>query len=785
MTKLRVGVLMGGKSLEREVSFNSGRTVCDHLDTLRYTIIPIFQTTANQLFILPWHFLHRGKISDFIHRLPDEAERITWDTVKERVDFMYIAMHGRFAEDGTMQGILEVLGVPYVGSKILGSALSMDKIMQKKFLQHAQIATPADIVLTPEQVNPTRSFDKLRMNKITIHGEPVEPPIEANGKNNLPEHIQEILAALQEKNIPLPCIVKPYKEGSSLGVSVVHHEHELEAAIKKACFIDPDRPQSVLVEEKITGMEFTCITITDYKTGHPLALPPTEIVTDSNTYIFDYEKKYMPGKATEFTPARCSQETLDAIKATCIATMKALGLTNMARIDGFVKDDGTIVIIDPNSFSGAAPSSFLFREAAYHQMSHTQIINHLIETELESYGMLQSIIEQEKKEALAMNTQKIKVGILMGGPSNEREISLESGRNITYKLSPHKYEPIPLFVTETMELFALTQQQLVLNSTKEIAHSLDPATKIAWHDLATRVDSIFIALHGGPGENGAVQGALEMLDIPYNGSSVLASALCMDKFKTTEFLRAQGFDVPRSGLVAKEFWHAHKHAIIEDLVAKLGLPLIVKPHDDGCSVMVQKIKQSADLAAAIEIIFSSGKDHALVEECVTGMELTVGVIGNEHPRALPPSQAVCASDILSIEEKFLPGAGENQTPAPLPAATLALVQKTMEAVFTSIGCKGYARIDCFYQNEQQSPTGKERVVILEINTLPGMTPATCIFHQAAEVGIKPMDFIDLIITLGMKEHGKQIVSSVRLDGARSANGEVLLDSGKPLDSMRP
>ncbi|HJZ23618.1 MAG TPA: hypothetical protein VJ201_04130, partial [Candidatus Babeliales bacterium] len=142
------------------------------------------------------------------------------------------------------------------------------------------------------------------------------------------------------------------------------------------------------------------------------------------------------------------------------------------------------------------------------------------------------------------------------------------------------------------------------------------------------------------------------------------------------------------------------------------------------------------------------------EELITGMELTVGVIGNDNPHALTPSQAVATDGILSITEKFLPGAGENQTPAPLPDHVLHLVQKIMEEVYVSLQCRGYARIDCFYQTAEQSPTGSERVVILEINTLPGMTPATCIFHQAAEEGMKPMEFIDKIIQLGMQEHGK-------------------------------
>ena len=142
MTKLRVGVLMGGKSIEKEVSFNSGRTICDHLDTMRYEIIPLFQTATNELYILPWHFLHRGKITDFFHRLSTQAEKIKWDDLKERVDFIYIATHGRYAEDGTLQGFLEVLGIPYFGSKVFGSALGMDKIMQKEFLQMQGIACP-------------------------------------------------------------------------------------------------------------------------------------------------------------------------------------------------------------------------------------------------------------------------------------------------------------------------------------------------------------------------------------------------------------------------------------------------------------------------------------------------------------------------------------------------------------------------------------------------------------------------------------------------------------------
>lgn len=727
MHKLRVGVLMGGMSIEKEVSFNSGRTVCDHLDTARYSIIPLFQRTDGALFILPWHFLHRGKISDFAHRLEKEAEQLLWDDLKDRIDFIYIATHGRYAEDGTLQGMLEVLKIPYLGSCVFASALRMDKAVHKKVLESAGIQVPRGIILSAAEI---------------IH----------LGENN--RALEQQISAAQ---LNYPLIVKPHHEGSSLGISIVKDASQLSSAIQLATRVNPRKLQAVLIEEKIQGMEFTCIILTDYKTGTLIPLPPTEVVTPEHIQFFDYEQKYMPGKAVEFTPARCTPAEQKLIQETCMQVMRIMGMKTMARIDGFLTPEKQVIIIDPNTLSGMAPTSFLFRAGAQLNMNHTMVINHLIETELHNYGMLAALEAEEKKEAIAMNIRKIRVAILMGGNSNEKEISLESGRNVTYKLSPHTYEALPIFVTDTMELFHINNELLVRNSTREIQELVDPKTKLKWHDLATIADFVFNALHGGEGENGSVQGALEMLGIAYNGSGVLASALCMDKYKTNQFLAQHGFDIPQALLIARHEWQQNQEAVIEKIIKQLPLPLIIKPHDDGCSVMVQKIKKPEQIHNALKILFDAGKTHALVEECIQGMELTVGVIGNEQPRALPPSQAVSTGDILSIEEKFLPGAGENQTPAPLPLTALSFVQKTMEQAYKAIGCKGYTRIDCFYQTAAQSPAGNERVIFIEFNTLPGLTPATCIFHQAAEVGIKPMDFIDLIIKFGFEEHGNKIM----------------------------
>ncbi|MGZ6250516.1 MAG: D-alanine--D-alanine ligase family protein [Candidatus Chromulinivorax sp.] len=723
---IRVGVFMGGLSIEREVSFNSGRTICDHLDAQLFTVVPIFQTQEGLLYILPWTFLYRGKIADFYDRLEEQAQKISWDELKNHIDFVYIAVHGRYGEDGCLQAMLEMLKIPYLGSKVFASGLGMNKRMHNLHLKARGIAVPQGFALSVDQI---KNYDENQIENF-----------------------------MHQANISFPCIVKPNNEGSSFGVFVVNELKELQNAVEKSCFMLSSHGQQVLVEEKIKGMEFTCIVITDNKTGRLIALPPTEILVPDEQAIFNYEQKYMPGAGHERTPARCSADAIEKIQSTAIATMQALGFTNLARIDGFLTQEGNVVVIDSNPLSGMAPASFLFRQAAEINMSHTQLINHLIKTDLKWYGM--DIQEKEEQKILQ---KRLRVGVLFGGPSNEREISLESGRNVVYKLSPEKYEAIPLFMSQDQKMYILDQRLLVGYSTAEIMQMLTVSNQlesrlVGWSDLPKLVDFMFIALHGSPGEDGKVQGALEMLGIAYNGSGVLTSALCMDKFKTTQFLHEQGFDTPKSLLLSYDQWIAQDEKL-DHFLQEIGYPCIVKPHDDGCSVMVASPKNKQELQAALQEIFIE-KKFALVEERIAGMELTVGVLGNDNPKALMPSQTVVKGDLLSLEEKFLPGAGENQTPALLPADDITFVRKKIVEVYTAIGCRGYARIDCFFQTAEQSFTGKRRLVILEINSLPGLTPATCIFHQAAEDGIAPMEFIDKIIQLGLQEHVKDTIVSV-------------------------
>ena len=716
--KLKVGVLMGGRSIEREVSFNSGRTICDHLDTQRFDIIPIFQKDNGQLYLLPWHFLHRGKITDFYDRLDLEAKKIDWDDLKLLIDFVYLALHGRWGEDGTVQGFLDILNIPYLGAKSFGSALIMDKIAQKNVLKSNGIDVANDLIIKPYELN------------------------------NL--NLDKILKQLDKNKISFPLVVKPAQEGSSFGITVVKKKSQLLQALKNAGTCTPGVLQDVLIEEKLVGMEFVSVCLQKEDDGW-FAVSVTEVITEQGSSFYDYEQKYMPGRATKVTPARCSQKDYKKITDICLKVTKLLNFSAISRIDGFLSKDGIVYIIDPNSLTGMSPSSFLFNQAAEIGMNHTQLINYLIDTELRNYGINQI---EKKSNMKKENKNKIRVVVLLGGETNERETSLESGRNICYKLSPHKYDVIPVFVNDKKELYKLTTRLLVQNSTREIVHNVTDDLKIKWSDLPDICDFVFIGLHGGIGEGGQVQGALEMLGLPYNGSGVLASGLCMDKYLTARFLKQKGFNVPNSILLGKE---AIKKEDLLEKIKDFNFPLILKPHDDGCSFFVEKVNNKDEFLDKLKNYFkNSDKDIALVEEFISGVELTCGVLGNYKPTALPPSQVIAAHDILSIQEKFLPGAGQNLTPAPLPKDAIKFIQNVIEKSYQALNCKGYARIDCFYQDAKHSPTKKQRLILLEVNTLPGMTPATCIFHQAAEIGMRPMEFVDEIVELGLELHKKNV-----------------------------
>jgi D-alanine-D-alanine ligase len=306
--------------------------------------------------------------------------------------------------------------------------------------------------------------------------------------------------------------------------------------------------------------------------------------------------------------------------------------------------------------------------------------------------------------------------------------------------------------------------------------------KISYEKLPELCSAVFIALHGRPGEDGAVQKHLEEVGLPYNGSGIESSQITINKFETNRILREKGFLVADSALITRESWTEKETTVL----GNLSFPLIAKPADEGCSSAVVKLKNESMLRAYADLTFRASveknpelcailnidvkdefpqKDYFLLEDFIDRegalhfLEITGGMLtkydvsGEQTYQIFEASEALAEGEILSLAEKFLAGEGQNITPAryainPKDAAAIsAQVKAVFEAVARTLNVQGYCRIDAFVRIFEQS---KVDVIIIEINSLPGMTPATCIYHQAAMEGMKPYEFIDSILTFGMQ-----------------------------------
>ncbi|MCX7982268.1 MAG: D-alanine--D-alanine ligase [Syntrophales bacterium] len=341
MSKLRVGIILGGMSSEKEVSLNSGRNVYDNLDPELYEGVPIFMDASGALWIIPWSLISQNTTIDISEHLPTKAKRISYEDLTELIDFAFISLHGKYGDDGCIQGLLEILDIPYTGPGVLASALGMDKHVQQLILRSFGLDVPKSEI---------------------VH--------EKEWKKNQ----EEIKRSLIEK-FSFPFFVKPIREGSSVGVGKVKMEGEIEEKINAALKWDT----AVLVEEFLEGIEFSCIILEE--DDEVFALGLTEIHPQSEYYTYD--DKYMPGRCRKFTPPKnIPPEMVEKIKKEAIAAFKALGFRSYGRIDGFYLSDGRICITDPNSSSGMAPSSFFFEQAACAGMLPSMIISRLIQNAL-------------------------------------------------------------------------------------------------------------------------------------------------------------------------------------------------------------------------------------------------------------------------------------------------------------------------------------------------------------------------------------------------------------------
>jgi D-alanine-D-alanine ligase len=307
---------------------------------------------------------------------------------------------------------------------------------------------------------------------------------------------------------------------------------------------------------------------------------------------------------------------------------------------------------------------------------------------------------------------KLRLALLSGGTSSERDVSLKGGNQVFDALNKDKYE-----VTR-----------------------YDPATDLANLVVdASKLDAAFLVLHGPFGEDGTVQGFLDLLNVPYQGSGVLGSALAMDKWVSKRLYREAGLDVPPFEIVARG------ESIENDKVSKnVGYPLVVKPRFGGSSIGTSIVAAPEGLGDALEQAFVYDT-HVMLEAFIEGPEVTGGVLGNDTLELLPIVEIVPGSDyaFFDYEAKYKAGATSEICPARISDSLSERAQAIAKTAHEALCCRGYSRTDMIIRNDM--------IYVLETNTIPGMTPVS-LFPLAAEAGGYTFEkLLDKLIALALED----------------------------------
>lgn len=302
-----------------------------------------------------------------------------------------------------------------------------------------------------------------------------------------------------------------------------------------------------------------------------------------------------------------------------------------------------------------------------------------------------------------------KIAVVMGGPSAERAVSLNTGAAILLALQEKGYNAVGI--------------------------DLEPARFVEQLTEAG-IEVVFNAVHGKYGEDGVLQGALELLGIPYTGSGVLSSAMAMDKGITKRIFLSANIPTPRSHLFTKV---DRKRDLMAEIRADFNIPVVVKSAAQGSSIGVVIVEKSDDLPEAIDQAFKYS-ETILVEEFIKGRELTVAIWGADEPEALPIIEIVPHSGRYDYQSKYTKGATEYIVPARLDDDTISIVQKVAVEAFNKLECRGIARVDIMLDKDNNP-------YVLEVNTIPGMTATSLVPKAAAAVGITFADLCERLLCM--------------------------------------
>lgn len=341
--------------------------------------------------------------------------------------------------------------------------------------------------------------------------------------------------------------------------------------------------------------------------------------------------------------------------------------------------------------------------------------------------------------------RKLRVAILFGGKSAEHEVSIQSARNVYNALDRKKYTPVLIGIDHAGRWQLGHRAQLLLGAlpnteTKSLA--ITPGGQIS---SLGQIDVAFPVLHGPFGEDGTVQGLFKLANIPFVGADVLGSTLGMDKDVQKRLLKQAGMPIAK-------FLVLHRHErwrwTFNRVRRTLGLPFFIKPANLGSSVGVHKVHDQREFRRALTDTFHFDT-KILAEEFIEGREIECAVLGNDHPRASVPGEVVTHHDFYSYEAKYVDEHGAKLIiPAKLPKRITREVRRLAVKVFQVLECSGMARVDFFV-------TKRSRIVVNEINTIPGFTNISMYPRLWAASGVSYSKLIDRLIELALKRHSRQ------------------------------
>ena len=780
---MKIALLTGGPSLERGISLNSARSVLDHLADDNIDIVPIYFDQKKRAYKISKAQLYSNNPSDFDFKLAQNFSPLSQKSlikILKEMDIVFPAMHGPFGEDGQIQAFLEKNDIPFVGSGSKACKMAFDKYEANKTLKDKGFFT------LPSALLKIYSKDNARIIKEFFENYKIKRAIvkPATGGSsigvfsvNTPEEAIKKANIIFSKRMDTRVVLEPFAEGKEFTVIILQNKLSMPVAII------PTEIETAYHEGRIFDFRKKYLPTNQVKYHCPARF--------SNEIIEKIQIK--------------AKQLFSLFKMNDFARFDGWLLNNG---EIWFSDFNTVSGMEQNSFLFQQSSRL---GMSHSDLLHYIVKNSCIRQKINFAEFSKQEKNKKKPVSVIFGgkTSERQVSLMSGtniwlklrksGIYNPKPYLLDFENNV-WEL------PYALILNHTVEEIianaenAGINQKNTENMVKKIKAELllaeSEATepffmpkKISLEDFMKKSGFVFIGLHGGDGENGNFQKIFSKKGIKFNGSGEKTSRLCMDKFTTGEFIRKAGIErintAPQKVVSLKdtkinkigELWSELK----SDLQTKT---IIVKPKDDGCSTGVAHLYREIDLKNYLrclikkenfipvgvllkqesiiempnrtikEILFEKFIETDLIRPKGNKLkyirksgwvEVTIGILEmNKKLHAFNPSLTIAEGEILSLEEKFQGGTGINITPPPIEIIKPKTVLKTRrlaEKLAIKIGIKDYARIDAF----MNVSTGA--LIIIEVNTLPALTPSTVLYHQALAESPKifPLELLEKII----------------------------------------